>query len=183
MSRRVALLRAINVGGTGKVKMADLRAMLAEEGFTDIETVVQTGNVVFEAAEQDPAKLERSLEEAAVRRLGLKSDFIIRTPEEWQAVIANNPFADFAADMPNSMVVAFAKTAPDAAAITALEAATEGLPETLRVIGREIFISYPDGQGRSKLDLVKVERKHPSVRATARNWNTVMKVAALLQGD
>lgn len=183
MSKRVALLRAINVGGTGKVKMADLRQMFADEGFGDVETILQTGNVVFEAPSGEPAELEAQLEEAAAARLGLKSDFIIRTPDEWKSVLADNPFAAFAADNPSSMVVAFAKSAPDQSATAALEEAVDGLPEQIRIIARELFITYPDGQGRSKLDLAKVERKHPVIRATARNWNTVRKVAACLGID
>jgi len=180
MSKCIALLRAINVGGTGKVKMADLRAMFAAGGFADAETVVQTGNVVFGAADADTGELERRLEQAASEQLGLNSDFILRSAEEWKAVVAGNPFADFAADNPTFMVVAFAKADPDAEAIAALHAATDGLPESLEVVGREIYVMYPEGQGRSKLDLAKIERKHPTVRATARNWNTVLKVAALL---
>ena len=180
MTKLVALLRAVNVGGTGKVAMADLRAFFADLGYPDAQTIVQTGNVVFDAPEADPAALEKTLETEAAKRLGLKSDFIIRTAAEWRGLIAVNPFPDFAAGNPTFMVVSFAKTAPDKDAIAALEAATEGLPETLRVIGREIYIMYPEGQGRSKLDLAKVERRHPSVRATARNWNTVAKIAALL---
>jgi len=179
--RRVALLRAVNVGGTGKVAMAGLRAFFAELGYPDAKTVVQTGNVVFDADEK-PAELERRLEKEAARRLGLKSDFMVRTAKEWAALVAANPFPDFAAENPTFMVVAVAKTKPGREAAAALDAAAEGLPETLKVVGREIYITYPDGQGRSKLDLARVERKHPSVRATARNWNTVLKIAALL-GD
>ena len=181
MSKRIALLRAINVGGTGKVKMADLRAMLVAEGYTNVETVVQTGNVIFDRPKLDGAALEAKLEQTTSTRLGITPDYLVRTPAEWKALIAANPFAAFAVDTPSFMVVAFAKVAPDAAGIAALEAATEGLPETLTVIGREIFITYPNGQGRSKLDLTKVERRHPAVRATARNWNTVLKIGALLE--
>ena len=177
----VALLRAVNVGGTGKIAMADLRAFFAELGYADAKTIVQTGNVVFESGDA-PATLEKKLETEAAKRLGLKSDFILRGAADWRRVVAGNPFADFAEDNPTFMVVAFAKAAPTQDAISALEAASKDLPEQVKVLGREIYIKYPNGQGRSKLDLAKVERRHPSIRATARNWNTVLKIAALL-GD
>ena len=177
--RLVALLRAVNVGGTGKLAMADLRAFFGELGFPEAKTVVQTGNVVFQSGIA-PATLEKKFETEAGKRLGLKSDFMLRSAAEWRRIVRANPFAAFAETDPASMVVAFAKAAPTKDASSALEAATQDLPEELKVVGREIYVKYPNGQGRSKLDLAKLERKHPSIRATARNWNTVMKIAALL---
>ena len=177
--RLVALLRAVNVGGTGKLAMADLRAFFAELGFPDAKTVVQTGNAIFES-EVAPAMLEKKLETEAAKRLGLKSDFILRSAADWRRIVKANPFAAFAETDPAFMVVAVAKVAPTKDAIAALNEATQEVPEELKVVGSEIYIRYPEGQGRSKLDLAKIERRHPSIRATARNWNTVLKIAALL---
>ena len=159
--------------------MSDLRAFFSDLGFSSARTVLQTGNVVFDAPPGDDKALENKLEAECEKRLGLKPDFLIRSIADWGSVVARNPFSDFASAAPASMVVAFAKDAPDPDAIAALEAAAEGLPEKLKVDGREIYIIYPNGQGLSKLNLSKVERKHAGVRATARNWNTVLKIAAL----
>lgn len=159
--------------------MSDLRALFLGLGFFGARTILQTGNVVFDAPPGDDKALENRLEAECAKRLGLRPDFLIRTAADLGAIISRNPFLDFASSNPASMVVAFAKAAPDPDAIAALKAATEGQPERLEVDGREIYIIYPDGQGRSKLNLSKVERKHPGVRATARNWNTVLRIAAL----
>jgi uncharacterized protein (DUF1697 family) len=161
--------------------MSDLQTLFSDLGFFGARTVLQTGNVVFEAPPGDDKAMENRLEAECSKRLGLDPDFLIRSDADWGGVIARNPFPGFASVSPASMVVAFAKDAPDPDAIAALEAATEGQPERLKVNGREIYIIYPNGQGRSKLSLSKIERKHPSVRATARNWNTVLKIAALVR--
>ncbi|MCW5697082.1 MAG: DUF1697 domain-containing protein [Bauldia sp.] len=184
MPSHVALLRAVNVGGTGMVAMAALRDLFADLGFGAAKTLLQSGNVVFDGGRTAPAKLEATLEAEALSRLGLRTDFIIRTAAEWSGVVAANPFPDFARDNPKFLHVGFAKSAPDKAAIAAVEEAIAGLPEQVKMNGRESYIVYPGGAGTSKLGpaLVKVERKHPSIRATARNWNTVMKIAALLDG-
>jgi len=183
MPRHVALLRAVNVGGTGMVAMAALRDLFSALGFGEAKTLLQSGNVVFDGGRTAPAKLELMLEGEALSRLGLRTAFMIRTAAEWRSIVAANPFPDFARDNPAFLHVGFAKAAPDEAAVAAVAEAIAGLPEQVRMIGRESYILYPAGAGRSKLGpaLVKVERKHPSIRATARNWNTVMKIAALLE--
>lgn len=178
MTTVIALLRAVNVGGN-TVAMADLRALAAGLGYRDPRTLLASGNLVFEA---DPplAEIETQLEAGAKHRLGLATEFILRTPGDWRKVIVANPFPEAARDAPTKLVVAFAKKAPDRPALAALKGATEGLSEQLEVVGRETYIVYPDGQGRSKLGpvLARIERRHP-MRATARNWNTVLKIAGL----
>ena len=121
MTTRIALLRGINVGGKTKVAMADLRAMLADLGFGDPRTLLQSGNLVFRSDKLTGADLERLLEVETEKRLGLKTDFFVRTPEEWEAVIANNPFPGEAESDPSHLVVLFVKSAPDAKAVTALQ--------------------------------------------------------------
>ena len=177
MTTYLALLRGINVGGHKQVAMADLRDLLTHLGFEDARSVLQSGNLVFRSATRSGARLERLLETAAEKRLSLQTDFFVRTAEEWQDVIARNPFPKEAACDPGRLVVAFLKDARGAKDARALQAAITG-PEVVRIDGRQAYIYYPNGQGRSRLTNALIEAKLGS-RATARNWNTVVRLGAL----
>jgi uncharacterized protein (DUF1697 family) len=177
MTTHIALLRGVNVGGKTKVAMADLRAMLADLGFGDPRSLLQSGNLVFRSDKLTGAGLERLLEAETEKRLGLKTDFFVRTPEEWEAVIESNPFPDEAESDPSHLVVMFLKEAPKAKDVEALQAAIAGR-EIVRAAGRQAYITYPDGIGDSKLTITVIERKLGS-RGTGRNWNTVLKLRAL----
>jgi uncharacterized protein (DUF1697 family) len=177
MSTFVALLRGINVGGQAKVSMADLRGLLEDLGFADVRTVLQSGNAVFSSPARASAKLEALLEEEAPARLGVQPAFFVRSADEWAKIVAANPFAEEAKRDPGRLVMMALKTAPSAPAVAALQAAVSG-PEIIRAHGRELYITYPDGQGRSKLTNAVIEKKL-ATRGTARNWNTVLKLEAL----
>jgi uncharacterized protein (DUF1697 family) len=174
---RIALLRAVNVGGRTPVAMADLRALLTGLGFADVRTVLQSGNLVFGAAGTDAGALEARLERELAARLGVATDVLVRTAGEWRALVAANPFPAEAQRDPARLVAVVLKAKPPAGAAAALRAAIVGR-ERVEVRGREAYAVYPDGQGRSKLTLPLIE-KHLACRATARNWNTVLKLAAL----
>jgi uncharacterized protein (DUF1697 family) len=177
MTTHIALLRGINVGGNKKVAMADLREFLAQLSFGEPRTLLQSGNVVFRSERLHGAELERLLDAEAETRLGLKTEFFVRTPEEWREVIANNPFPGEAESDPSHLVVMFLKRAPEAADVEALQAAIAGR-EVVRAVGRQAYITYPDGIGDSRLTINVIEKKLGS-RGTGRNWNTVLKLAAL----
>jgi uncharacterized protein (DUF1697 family) len=178
MTTYVALLRAINVGGRNAVAMADLRALLTQLGFDDAQSLLQSGNLVFRSRPQTGARLERALETEAQKRLDLETEFFVRTAEEWKAVIARNPFREEAERDPGHLVVVVLKAAPDAKDVTALQAAITG-PEVVRADGRHAYIVYPSGIGRSRLTNALIE-KTLSTRGTGRNWNTVLKLGALV---
>jgi uncharacterized protein (DUF1697 family) len=166
MNVYVALLRAVNVGGTGMLPMKELAALCADLGFAGVRTYIQSGNVVLASplAEQDVvAALERALAE----KMGKRVDVMVRTAAELRATLAANPFP--AAD-PARVGVVFlaAPAAPDL-----MERIVIPGPEEVCAVGREIFIHYPDGMGRSKLKLPSV------VVGTTRNINTVAKLAAM----
>jgi uncharacterized protein (DUF1697 family) len=166
MTGYVALLRAVNVGGTGKQPMAELKAMCEAAGFTQVRTYIASGNVVFAAKgseTQVKAALEAKLEAYAAKKVGV----LVRTPAEMKAVLADNPFPEKA---PNRTVAIFLDAAPPP---DALETVTGANGEELRRGRREIYVHYGDGMADSKL-------KIPAAAAgTARNMNTVAKLAEM----
>lgn len=174
----VALLRAVNVGGRRSVAMTDLRDAASSLGFSDVCTVLQSGNLVFGAAGPSAPAIERALEAAIQSRLGLEADCFVRTAREWAALVRDNPFRAEAGADPGHLVLMCLKAAPDAKTVRSLSAAIAG-PERLRAAGRELYIVYPDGIGRSRLTGVLIERVL-GTRGTARNWNTVLKLAAMV---
>jgi uncharacterized protein (DUF1697 family) len=179
MTIHISLLRGVNVGGRTSVAMAALRDMMAELGFADARTLLQSGNVVFRSERLKGAALEHLLEEAARERLGLFTDFIVRTAKEWDTIVAANPFPDEAKSDPGHLVVMALKDAPSAKAVQAVRGAFDG-PEIIATKGRQLYIVYPAGIGRSRLTNSLIERKLET-RGTGRNWNTVLKLAALVR--
>jgi uncharacterized protein (DUF1697 family) len=177
MTTHIALLRGINVGGNKKVAMADLRELLNALGFADPRSLLQSGNLVFRSDARKSADLERLLDAETEKRLGLKTEFFVRTAKEWKAVVESNPFPDEAESDPGHLVVMFLKEAPGTEDVEALQAAITGR-EIVRAVGRQAYITYPDGIGDSRLTNAVIEKKL-GTRGTGRNWNTVMKLAAL----
>jgi uncharacterized protein (DUF1697 family) len=164
MTRYVALLRAVNVGGTGKLTMADLRAVCSEAGFTDVETYIASGNVVFDStlsAAKVKSELGRRLRKQAGKTIGV----VLRTGAEMRAVLKANPFSKGA---PNYTYTIFLDERPP---VDALKHATGVKDEEMRLGKREIYVHYPSGMGRSKL---KIPVTKPG---TARNMNTVAALA------
>jgi len=178
MTTHIVLLRGVNVGAGGaRVAMADLRQFAADLGFGDPRTLLQSGNLVLEDDEPSTAALERRLEQEAVSRLGLSTDFLVRSTDEWRAAIECNPFPEAAERDPSHLLAFFLKAEPPVGAIEALLAAIKGR-ETARIEGRQAYLVYPDGIGASRLTNAVIEAKL-GARGTGRNWNTVLKLAAL----
>jgi uncharacterized protein (DUF1697 family) len=122
------------------------------------QSVLQSGNVVFRTNLSKTPELERVLEDAADKRLGLRTDFFVRSARDWEGIIARNPFPDEAARDPGHLLVMFLKDTPDRTAVTALQQAITG-QEVVRVEGRQVYIVYPDGIGRSRLSNATIEKK------------------------
>lgn len=166
MTSYVALLRAVNVGGTGKLPMAELKRIGEEAGFRNPRTYIASGNLLFESDASEAevkAALEIRLEAYAGKRVGV----LVRTAAEMAAVAADSPFGDKA---PNRVTAIFLDAAPPA---DALEGATGVRDEKMRLGKREIYVHYGDGMADSKLRI-------PAAKdGTARNMNTVAKLAAL----
>jgi uncharacterized protein (DUF1697 family) len=180
MASYVALLRAVNVGGRSQVAMSDLRQLLTDLGFEDVISLLQSGNLVFTTSVGTGATLEAMLEVETQKRLGLKTAFFVRTARELGAVIASNPFPAEAERDPSHLLGVFLKDAPKANAVEALRAAIKG-PELVEARGKHAYIVYPAGIGRSRLTNTVIEAKL-GTQGTGRNWNTVLKLAALAKG-
>ena len=179
MANCIALLRGINVSGHNKVSMDGLRAFASDLGLEEPKTLLQSGNLVFRGPEQKtPTTLEKLLETEFARRLNQKIDFLVRNADEWAEIVSGNPFRELAESDPSHLVVVFLKGAPDVDAVKALRAAVRG-PEVIFVEGRQAYITYPAGIGDSKLTNVIIEKKL-GTRGTGRNWNTVLKLGAML---
>jgi uncharacterized protein (DUF1697 family) len=175
MPAHIALLRAVNVGGR-TMKMADLVAMARELGLEAPKTLLQSGNLVFQAAGADAA-LEAKLEAEAEKRFGYATDFIVRSAREWRALIEANPFPRAAEDDPSHLLVMSLKTKPAAGGLERLREAIKG-PEQVDLAGRDLYLVYPRGIGTSRLTITVIEHVL-GVRCTGRNWNTVQKLADL----
>jgi uncharacterized protein (DUF1697 family) len=179
MAIHIALLRGINVGGHNLVAMSDLRQLFADLGFPGAKSLLQSGNVVFHSPQAADAEVERRLEKETAERLGVAADFIVRSAKELQKIVARNPFPEEAKKDPSHLLVMFLKSAPTAKDLDSLQATIQG-PEIVRRDGKHLYIVYPAGIGRSKLTAALFERKL-GTRGTARNWNTVLKLAALCE--
>lgn len=173
MTMQVAFLRAINVGGRSSLAMADLKKMFVSLGYEDARTILQTGNVIFRS-KLAAGKLERQLEKSLADGMSLQTDIILRSAAEWDALIARNPYADMARDDPSHLLAMPLKSKPAGGALDALRAAIKGR-ETVELAGRDLYITYPDGIGRSKLTSALIE-KTLGTRGTGRNWRTVLKI-------
>jgi uncharacterized protein (DUF1697 family) len=162
----VALLRAVNVGGTGKLPMSELKAMCEAAGFAEVRTFIASGNVIFNSANSEAqikAALEASLKAYAGKPIGV----LVRTAAELAAVLKANPFPEAA---PNRMVAIFLHKPPPA---TALAEIAGQAGEEVRLGKREVYVHYGDGMAKSKL------RIPAAADGTARNMNTIAKLTAL----
>jgi len=173
----VALLRGINLGGHNRVSMPELRSLLVAAGFEDVRTILQSGNVIVTPPGKGVPRIGAAIEKAIEDGFGLGIRVMTRTREELAAIIAGNPFLDPGAD-PKFLHTVFLDTAPEQHRVGDLDP-DRSPPDRFSVSGREIYVQYPAGSGRSKLNLDYFEKKL-GVAGTARNWNTVTKLLALL---
>ena len=162
----IALLRAVNVGGTGTLAMSDLRELCEQAGFRNVATYIQSGNVVFTSS-LTAGKAKQTLEAALHKKMGRPVGVLLRTPQEIDAIIKRNPFTHAA---PNRLLVLFLDSAVPKNALASLVIPGR---EEVEASGREVFIHYPDGMGRSRLKIPFADR------ATGRNLNTLRKLLEL----
>ena len=166
MTAYVALLRAVNVLGTGKLPMTDLKAMCETAGFLSVRTFIASGNVVFQS-DKTEAQVKATLEAALLAYSGKPMAALVRTAAEMAAVLAANPFPDHPGDRTTAIFLDHAPLQSD------LERVTKQTNEKLRLGKREIYVAYPDGIGNSRLSI-------PAAKlGTARNMNTIAKLTQM----
>ncbi len=178
MAKFVGLIRGINVGGNNLIKMADFRELLIELGLRNPKTLLQSGNFVFESS-GIAADLEKRIREGTVERFGVKTDFYVRSQDEWQEIISQNPYPDFAQEDPSHLLLYAFTESPSAEKAQAVHNVYSG-PESFEIVGDYVYCTFPQGIGPSKLSALK-EWKAFTVKGTGRNWNTVQKLKALLE--
>ena len=173
------MLRGVNLGPHNRMKMEDLRTLCASLKLQDAQTYVQSGNVVFRTRETDLPLLARRLEDAIERTFGFRSDVILRTGAELKDVIARNPFAGREGIEPNKLLVTFLAADPGDEARAKVRAIRTNAEE-LWIDGRELYIYYRDGMGRSRLTLTVIDRALKT-SGTGRNWNSVTRLLELAE--
>jgi uncharacterized protein (DUF1697 family) len=177
MPSRIVLLRGINLGSTNRIAMPALREALAEAGFDDVRTYLQSGNVVL-TSRAAPATVARKCKAAIADRFELDIDVVVRTRDELAEIVRRDPLGDVATD-PKRYQVSFLSAKPAAEVVRKLEAlAVDG--EGLVASGRELYAWHPKGVARSKL-WAALAGRGLGVTATARNWTTVTKLLELAE--
>lgn len=180
MPRYVALLRAVNVGGRNLLPMAALRGVVEGLGHTGVTTLLQSGNVVFTATGKK-ATLAGQLEQALARDAGVETTVFLLTAADLRAAIAANPFTEAAESDPSRLLLHFLSATPPAGAVEAVDPKYRR-NEELAVAGTVLYVWYRQGAGTSKLTAPVIERAlGGSIRGTARNWNTAVKLLDLAQ--
>ncbi len=188
MATHVALLRGINVGGNNKIAMADLRAVVASLGHTDVATHLQSGNVVFTARGAGAARdegttaLAAELEQAIARDCGIRPRVVVLSREELGQVVRDNPYR--AEPNPKYVHAVFFGAQPGPAVMERIVAAerqvaAKGGRDEVTVVGRTLFLHTPGGYGRSELAAQLNRASGGAATGTARNWSTVTALLAL----
>jgi uncharacterized protein (DUF1697 family) len=180
MSQHVAFLRGINVGRNKRVAMADLRTAVTRLGFTDVKTLLNSGNVVFTGTPAAARRAPADLQAVIASDLGVECAVVVRSAAEVTGVMATAPLLDVATN-PSRHFVGFLADVPSAGASRAI-AAIDVAPDLIRLVGREVYLWCPGGLLDSPLAKQGWE-KALGTPVTVRNWTTVTKVAALLRDE
>ncbi len=175
----VALLRGVNVGGKNKLPMPALASLFEEVGCRDVETYIQSGNVVFTAPERIATRLPRLLSERISDRFGFTTPVLLRTREELAAVAQGNPYFAVGAD-PDTLLVMFLADRPGSTLVARLDA-RRSPPDQFEVRGCEIYLRCPNGFARTKLTNAYFDAKLATT-STGRNWRTILRLAEMTGG-
>ena len=179
--KMLALLRGINVGGNRKVPMKDLRLMAEELGLTEVETYINSGNLMFKTGHKKTDRVETLLEKKIEEKFGFHVDVIVRTETDWKKYASKTPFAEAAENRPNLLMLGLSKKACTRSAATQLsERASEN--ENIKVSQGALWIDFGNGVGKSKLTPLALE-KAVGAPVTLRNWKTVLKLQEMFLGE
>jgi uncharacterized protein (DUF1697 family) len=175
----ISMLRAVNVGGHGKIKMDALRAIYTSLKFETPQTYLQSGNVIFKTSERNLDAIAKRIQSAIEKKVQCKTDVMLRTIEDFRTIIKKNPFAKRADVEPGTLVVFFLAADPGNEARKAV-LDQKFAPEEIHAIGRELYIYFPNGQGQSKLPLPRIY-KLLQTPGTGRNWNSVTNILEMAE--
>ena len=175
----ISMLRGVNLGSHNRIKMDELRAVYSSLKFEDPRTYVQSGNVIFKTKEKNSAQLAKKIQAAIQKKFGCCPEVILRTTDEMRKAIGATPFADRPNLEPGKILVTFLAAEPPREAEATL-AKFKDYPEELHLKGRELYIYFPNGAGRTTLPWSSVE-KLLKVTGTARNWNSVKNMLAMAE--
>jgi len=176
--RYISILRGINVSGQKKIKMSGLKSLYDSLGFHNVETYIQSGNVIFESSDKNISKLKKSIEDAIQKKYIFNVSVEIRTKLEFKKIIKNSPFGSIDLKTDGTKVlVTFLANKPTKECVTDVLKYVK-LPEKLVVKGKEVYLYCPNGYGKSKLSNTFLEKKL-GVEATTRNWKSVQKLYEL----
>ena len=173
------MLRGVNVGGHNKIKMDALRALYESLKFEDPRTYVQSGNVIFRTKEKNATTLTRKIQNAIEGEFGFRPEVILRTKDELKKVVAASPFANRRDLEPGKILVTFLTAEPGPQAQATLHS-LKVHPEELHLKGRELYIYFPDGAGRSTLPWSSIA-KLLKTTGTARNWNSITRMLEIAE--
>jgi uncharacterized protein (DUF1697 family) len=176
----ISMLRGVNVGGHNRIKMETLRSLYESLKLKDPQTFIQSGNVIFRTNENDADKLARKIKQAIFSMCNIICEVVLRSAAEMRQAIANNPFAGRSDIEPGKLLVSFLASEPTAEASARLSE-LKGYPEELHLVGRELYIYFPNGAGKSKLPWASLEKKFKFPPGTARNWNSVTKMLGMAE--
>jgi uncharacterized protein (DUF1697 family) len=170
----ISMLRGVNLGSHHRIRMDVLRAVYESLGLRAVQTYVQSGNVIFQTKDRNLVKLAQQIADGIEKEFGFRPAVIVRTSAELRQVIVANPFAKRKGIEPSKLLVTFLAMEPSPAAGEEL-GKIKADPEELHLVGREIYIYFPNGMGRSKLPWARID-KAVKTSGTGRNWNTVTKL-------
>lgn len=176
----ISMLRGINVGGNRMIKMDALKALYESLGLEQVQTFIQSGNVVFRSKDRAVAPLARRIEDAIAKKYGFRADVLCRTISELRGVVQRNPFAKRPEIHPGKLLVVFLSGSLEKEARARL-LMIKGDPEELMAEEAELYIYFPNGQARPKLSMAHVEKAHKKAW-TGRNWNTITKLLEIAEG-
>lgn len=174
---QIALLRGVMPTGKNRVPMAELRALLDALGFEGVRTYIASGNAVFRSSGPTGAELEALLEREIAARIGPALDLMVRDQAQWDAILAQNPFPEDAAERPSKLLVTILKGRPEPDAARAFEALATGPGEKCRVIEDTAWIVFTDAG--SLKNYTPAAYRRLGFAGTGRNWNTAVKLQAL----
>lgn len=179
MSVFISLLRGINVGGHKKLKMASLKGLYESLGLHQTQTVLQSGNAIFRADSTEARAIVSQIEDGILQHFGFESRVILRTPEQLMTITADPVFSIEERETPNRCLVMFTEQPPMPDTVSGFLQAHKG-SEIVRFRGDEVYAYYPNGAGQSKLSNNALE-KSLNITGTARNWNTINRLADLVR--